>query len=296
MNRFVNRKPNLRLLVVSVCCLALVSPALGGKRKEIYHSDVPLISAIAKGDLTAAREMVQSGAPLNTIDEGGYTPLEFAIYEGYTDFAAELLKAGADPNFANKRGTTPLMSAAWSNDLEIAKLLLSKRVKVNAADNNGETALMATLHNCPDGMPYSVDGPADQELKSKIDAQQTCADGAMVQLLLDAGAGPNVKSKTGVTALLIASITGNKCAAQDLIRLGANPGAKDRFDRTPESESCGRDGNRADICRLVKQAQVNRIATMQSLERRPDQKCEECCANTVKLECIVQQGTKCPSQ
>jgi len=270
----------------------LALPGWAGKRKEIYRSDLPLIDAIAKGDLGSARTMVQAGASLNVADKGDYTPLEFAIYDGYTDFAVELLKAGADPNFANRQGTTPLMMAAWSNDLDIAKLLLTKGVNVNAVDADGETALMATLHNCPDGMPFSLDGPADDELKSKIDAHQICEEGAMVQLLLDGGADPNVKSHTGVTALLIASIMGNKCAALDLVRLGANPAAKDRFDRTPATESCGRNGNRNEICKLVTEAKANPVAGMRSLERKPSKDCGECCAETVKLECIERPGTK----
>jgi ankyrin repeat protein len=285
------RRVGVRLVAVVSLWVWLASPLFANHKakKKIYQSDVPLISAIAKGDLDAARQLVRSGAALNVVDEGNYTPLQFAIYDGYTDFARDLLTAGADPNFANKQGRTPLMMAAWSNDLDIAKILLSKRVKVNAIDDDGETALMAALHNCPDGMPFSLDGPADDELQPKIDAHQNCSDGAMVQLLLDAGADPNVKSKTGVTALLIAAIMGNKCGVVDLIRLGANPSAKDRFDRTPETESCGiDDGNRAQICDLVKKAKVNPIATMESLQRKPDQKCDECCAETVKTEAIGQ--------
>jgi uncharacterized protein len=285
------RRVGVRRIAVVVVLVLLVSPVFAKhKAKKIYQSDVPLISAIAKGDIDTARKLIHVGTPLNVIDQGDYTPLQFAIYDGYTDFAAELLKDGADPNFANKQGRTPLMMAAWSNDLDIAKLLLSKRVKVNAVDSDGETALMAALHNCPDGMPFSLDGVADAEIQSKIDSHQTCSDGAMVQLLLDAGADPNVKSNTDVTALLIASIMGNKCGALDLIRLGANPSTKDKFDRTPEAESCGiDDGNRAEICQLLKQAKANPVATMESLQRKPGQKCDECCAETVAKQAITQQ-------
>ena len=289
MNGFGHRRISLRLVTVSLCCILLASLALGQNRKKIYHSDVPLIEAIAKDDLASALSLVHAGAPLNVVDKGDYTPLEFAISYGHADIAEELLKAGADPNFANRQGTTPLMMAAWSNNLHFAKLLLSKGVNVNAVDADGETALMATLHNCPDGMPFSLDGPAEDDLKSKIDAHQSCSDGAMVQLLLDGGADPNVKSHTGVTALLIASIMGNKCAALDLVRLGANPAAKDRFDRTPETESCGRSGNRNDICKLVTEAKANRIESMQSIERKANQSCGECCAETVTRESIEQR-------
>ena len=278
-------------MVVSLCIILVALAALGSPRNKDYRSDVPLITAVAKDDLISARAIVQAGASLNVVDQGDYTPLGFAIYDGYTDFAIDLVNAGADPNFANQQGTTPLMMAAWSNDLKVAKLLLSKGVKVNAVDQDGETALMAALHNCPDGMPFSLDGPADDELRSKIDAHQSCSDGAMVQLLLDGGADPNVKSKTGVTALIIAARSANKCAALDLIRLGANPSAKDRFDRTPETESCGHNGNRDAICQLVRQAKANPVTAMQSLERKPNKDCGECCAETVKTECIEQPGT-----
>lgn len=287
----MDRYFNLRRMALVFACLVLALPAWAGKRKEIYRSDVPLIDTIAKDDLASALALVHAGAPLNVVDKGDYTPLEFAISHGFEDIAEELLKAGADPSFPNRQGTTPLMMAAWSNDLGIGKLLLTKGVNVDAVDADGETALMATLHNCPDGMPFSLDGPADDDLKSKIDAHQSCAEGAMVQLLLDAGADPNVRSNTGVTALLIASIMGNKCAVVDLVRLGANPAAKDRFDRTPSTESCGRNGNRNDICKLVTEAQTNRIGSMQSIERKANQSCGDCCADTITRETIEQRST-----
>jgi ankyrin repeat protein len=52
--------------------------------------------------------------------------------------------------------------------LEVAKTLLSHGAPVNSANVNGETAL--------------------------IFASQTCIDGKMVQVLLEAGAGANARS------------------------------------------------------------------------------------------------------
>lgn len=74
------------------------------------------------------------------------------------------------------------MVAAWSNELKIAKDLVERGVPVNARDVHGAIALMS--------------------------ASQTCLDGKMVQLLLDARADPNAKSEANDTALTIAADNG----------------------------------------------------------------------------------------
>jgi len=65
-------------------------------------------------------------------------------------------------------------------------------------------------------------------------------DGTMVQLLLDAGAGPNLRTKKGMTPLIVRRCIGDALGAEELLKAGADPTVKDDYGNTAESESCDR--------------------------------------------------------
>ena len=179
--------------------------------------------------MNEARRILHAGAEINVRDKFGDTALIVAIRDGLTDFAQEVLAAGADPNFAGGARDTPLVVAAWYGDLKIAKILLGRGVPVDGANYHDETALMA--------------------------ASQTCVDGKMVQLLLDAGADPNLRSNLGSTALMDAADNGNVLVIKQLLKAGADPTMKDDFKHTAADSACGRDdSNHRQVCALLQEA------------------------------------------
>jgi ankyrin repeat protein len=109
-----------------------------------------------------------------------------AARKGSLDILELLLKAGANPNLMNYRAGiypytskpslryTPIISAASrGNRHVVAMLLANPGIKVDAQDEDGNTAMMSAARN----------GSLD-----------------IVELLLKAGADPNLKNNRGKTA------------------------------------------------------------------------------------------------
>jgi Ankyrin repeats (3 copies) len=221
-----------------------------------------LAEATHLADVDETRRMLQSNVDLR--DKYRDLLLFLAAQTGRDDFAQELLAAGADPRFTSPGWGTSLMVAAWRDDTKIARLLLDHGAPVNATNNNGQTALMMAIHSCWDGKT-GLTPEAAEAAKNNPDIQgrrttfENCRDGRMVQLLLDAGADPNIKTAKGYTALLGAAIEGNAAAAEALLKAGADPSSKSDGNSTPESESCDRgEAGKSRVCTLLREALKSR--------------------------------------
>ena len=129
----------------------------------------------------------------------------------------KLVKAGADLDAEIKRedmGLTPLMLAAMWGNIPVMKILLEAGADPNKkCDAFGETALT---------------GAAGCDAKDK----KMCAEAVI--LLIKAGADPNVKSKAGMTPVIVAAMSGNPYTIEALVEEGANINARlDNNESTP---------------------------------------------------------------
>lgn len=87
----------------------LAPPLSASARVRDARGQAPLHRAAALGLLPVARLLVEeAGAPLNTADNSGWTPLHHALAEGHGDVAVYLAKAGADITRQDPDGKTPL--------------------------------------------------------------------------------------------------------------------------------------------------------------------------------------------
>lgn len=191
-----------------------------------------LAGASAQGDVDEIRRIIKTDA--KTRGKYGSVLLFLAAKTDRADFVRELLSSGADPKLAEPDGSTSLMMAAFGCKLEVGKALLDGGASPNAASVQGNTALKF--------------------------ASQNCADGRMVQLLLDAGAEPKATVNEG--ALIAAA--GNPRVVEKLLAAGADPRFKDSRGNTVESESCDRgEKGHYEVCQLVREALRNPAAHSQ---------------------------------
>ena len=186
-----------------------------------------LAEATIHGDMDETRRILHSDVKTKIREEYENTLLFQAVRAGHAIWVQDLLTGGADANFTAPGGDTGLMTAAWNCNLEVARALLGNGALVNTADVNGETALILS--------------------------SETCANGEMTQVLLDAKADPNAQTKNGMTALMAA--VRNPLVVERLIKAGADPAAKDDDGNTAESDSCDRGAEGFyRVCQLVRKA------------------------------------------
>jgi cytohesin len=138
---------------------------------------VELVRASQRGDLAAVRELVESGADVNSAGDHGMGPLLT-----FTPAVAEyLLSHGADPNRqTNESGHPVLLGIAYVNNAECVRLLLEAGADPNAlVEETGENALHSALAGAGKGSERH----------------------AVVKLLIEHGTDPNRRTIPGVPSL-----------------------------------------------------------------------------------------------
>ena len=167
------------------------------------------------------------------------TPLMDAIFRGHKDVVKVLLDGGAKPDLLDPcwtGGWTPLYLAAWTGNKEIVQLLLERRANPNTAIISGHTPLNAIVEcnlaiaesERKDIVKMLINGGA--HLNKQNDRGWTPlhmavrrGQRAMVEVLLEMGADPNIVSqRNGLTSLFLAEYWGHIKIAQ-LLRQHTNP-------------------------------------------------------------------------
>lgn len=185
----------------------------------------PLIQAVSAADLDQVEQLVEAGAPVNTLTEQG-TPLAKAVAEGHGQIAWYLLSRGASPDYTGSDGVTPLMVASADGDRRLVQLLLSAGADVNAQGRDGQTpvllaaraghlAVVRVLLSAGANVNVSQDG---RSLLMHIVAS---GDLLTAEALLAAGADVNYRSPDGQTALDMARAIRNHDLQMLLIQAGA---------------------------------------------------------------------------
>ena len=162
--------------------------ALGADSNRLYGNMLPLALAAHGNDLAAMNALAEAGAPIDGANRDGNTPLFWAASEGNEEAVCWLLEKGADPNVRYVSGRSVLSPVCMYGHARILKLLLDAGAEpVHTCHSDGETPLMIASYN----------------------GRYDC-----VELLLAAGADPDVRDKHGNTALSFAKDHGHDDVAE----------------------------------------------------------------------------------
>lgn len=209
-------KKIIAVFIITLLCISC------GRKYELYK-------AIDKKDIPKIKELIEKGAPINTMSQKGNTALILATELGDIDFVKYLLEKGADVNQQGAIGMTALMAACSYGYIEIVILLIDKGAYVDIKDRSGDTALWYAVTKKGN---FTIVKLIINQLKkynlinnsivtSAIFTAVAENDPDVVELLLQNGADVNYKTESGWSLLAWAQQHKYDKVAEILIKYGA---------------------------------------------------------------------------
>ena len=211
------------------CCTevlqAIISHGIDVNASNKNHVTA-LIIACHKGNTDAINILLEAGADPNITDSKGATCIHHAVGEGHSKHVLEtVVSHGADVNAANKKSITALMLACANLNEYAINVLLNAGADPNTADAGGDTCLhyVAQNHFC-----------------TKV-----------LQAIISKGIDVNATNKKHVTALIIACHKGNTDAINILLEAGADPNITDSKGATCIHHAVGEGCSKAALERII---------------------------------------------
>jgi ankyrin repeat protein len=208
-----------------------------------------LVYAARENDLESVRILLAAGADVNQVTNYAWSPLLVATQNRYYQLASYLLDHGADPNIANKGAWSPLYIAVDNRNIEggdypvrkadMDTLAFIQKLLDKGADVNWRVKESTWFRTVFTSQWVHEDGAT-----AFWRAAQS-SDLAVMKLLLEHGADPNLATTIGVTPLQVAAGIGwvegityewskeaNIEAVKMLLKLGNDPNAQAETGRT----------------------------------------------------------------
>lgn len=199
--------------------------------------------AAAVADTSVITLLLGAGADVGIRAGDGTTPLHTTARAGRADVATMLLRRGADVNVTGHDGTTPLHIATRNGRLAVVTVLLEAGADVNVLDAQGTAlhgprsgadrlAIVDALLEA--GLDVNLGGPeyGAALLQEVLSPMWGDASVQLARRLLQRGADPNARSRTGWTALHKAFLKGPEVFRM-LLDAGADPTSVDNRGNSP---------------------------------------------------------------
>lgn len=201
----------------------------------------PLMFAAGDGDIASVRLLLSRGAKTEHRDHNKDRPLLWAAQDGRLETVRLLLDAGSPPDsFDDPYGVTPMMKAARYGHAATVCLLLSRGARVGLLDQSNSTALHeAVLGGNPAVVELLLKAGADPNLKTES-LEETPLHHAVfyggpeiVRQLIAARVNLEARDHEGKTALWLAADHDLADVVTLLLAAGAAPDARDTSGDTP---------------------------------------------------------------
>ena len=209
----------------------------------------PLVFAVRENDAESVRILLAAGADVNQVTRYGWSPLLVATQNRNYQLASYLLDHGANPNLTNKGAWSPLYIAVDNRNIEggdypvpradMDSLEFIKKLLDKGADVNWRVQESTWFRTVFTSQWVHEDGATAFWRASQS------SDLAVMRLLLEHGADPNIATNVGVTPLQVAAGIGwvegityewskdaNVEAVKLLLQLGNDPNAQSQTGRT----------------------------------------------------------------
>ncbi len=122
-------------------------------RKESGLGYTPLHYAAVRGDINAAKDLLQAGAKVNALNNDGDSPLHLAAKKGYEEVIHLLIEHGANRDAENRSGHKP-------NEMTQDKTIIKKLNDV-------------LIHDLSEGARHFFKENSTLKLSDSIDAQES---------------------------------------------------------------------------------------------------------------------------
>lgn len=180
----------------------------------------PLIYAAEAGHAEIIKLLLERGANIESryiTKRNRQTPLSLAAEKGFKEAVGVLLERGANIETLDENGETPLMKAAYKGHAEVVRLLLERGAKLETKDKKmKQTALLWAAYTNPNMEALALLSTG-QDIDYNLSGKKEAA-----RLLLDKGADVKARNKDGLTALALAT----RANAPNIVRLLNEHGAK----------------------------------------------------------------------
>jgi len=220
---------------------------LGNPNRKTSWGKTLLHVAAYEGCVKLMTGMLDKGGDVNIVSEDGNTPLVEAVYgdnlRGDNCKMVELLIArGANVSWRNQSGATALYFAALGSNVNASKLLLEKAANADMTGYEGRTPLLAMVF--------------EQRQSKKVNPNTA----KVAELLLAAGANPNLSDKNGETALNYAASSGDANLVEVLLQAGVPADGNKTVGPTPLFRAAS-SGDMATVLMLLSKGARVDIAT-----------------------------------
>lgn len=159
---------------------------MNGLNSEAQIGFPALHRAIERGNVEAARLMLEAGVSTASCDTDGTTALHMAAWNGYLGCIRALMEYGASIDVQDNRGQTPLHVAVKGEQTAAVQCLLTARASPLVTDRVLQSPLhLACMSRDPLLVHFLLVAKADPEMQDKRGqrAEELDAEGAMAEAL-----------------------------------------------------------------------------------------------------------------